>query len=376
MNTQEVSRVVPIRGQGSEELASLFEAVLISAGRPLTLDHLASVAGIDRSRARYALDVLRSRYGDDRGICVSWDGARAELVANPRFAGAVYRASRSDVERSFDLIEEYLSVQRQRGRRPKTIESYRLFLRRYAQEIGRPIDEVETRDIRRFLMAEERRGNNMATIASKIHRLSSLYKWLEREELIERNPMRKIDAPRLPKRQPRWLSHEEIEQVREVARGMDRLLFEVLYSSGLRVSEAVALDWHHVDLNAKSVTVVDGKGGKSRRTMLSTRAVMILRRYQAKRQDTNPWVFQSQFRRRMSKESIERRIRNLGDRAGLRRRLTPHRLRHSFARHLLEAGMPPDVLQALMGHEDIRTTQGYSGLPEQHIGQYYRAVFP
>lgn len=376
MNTQVVSRIVPIRGHGAEEHASLFEAVLISAGRPLTLDHLASVAGIDKARAKYTLEVLRSRYGDDRGICVSWDGGRVELVVNPRFAGAVYQASRSDIERSYDLIEEYLSVQRQRGCRPKTIESYRLFLRRYAREVGRPVDEVDTRDVRRFLMTEEKRGNVLSTVASKIHRLSSLYKWLEREELIEKNPMLRIDAPKLPKRQPRWLTHEEIEQVREIARGMDRLLLEVLYSSGLRVSEAVALDWADLDLNSKTVTVRDGKGGKSRQTMLSTRAVMLLRQYQDKRADNDPWVFQSQFRRRMSKESIERRIRNLGDRAGLRRRLTPHRLRHSFARHLLEAGMPPDVLQALMGHEDIRTTQGYSGLPEQHIGQYYRAVFP
>lgn len=376
MNTQEITHVVPLRGHGVEEHASLFEAVLISAGRPLALDHLASVAGIDRTRARYALDVLRSRYGDDRGIFVSWDGVRVELVVNPRFAGAVCQASRNDIEHSYDLIEEFLSVQRQRGCRPKTIEGYRLFLRRFAREIGRPIDQVETRDIRRFIMQEERRVNQLSTIASKIHRLSSLYKWLEREELIERNPMRKIDAPKLPKRQPKWLTHEEIEQIRDVAWGMGRLLFEVLYSSGIRVSEAVALDWHHVDLNNKTLTVVEGKGGKSRKTMLSTRAVMLLRRYQESRKDNNAWVFQSQFRRRMSKESIERWMRVLGERAGLRRRLTPHRLRHSFARHLLEAGMPPDVLQALMGHEDIRTTQGYSGLPEHHIGQYYRAVFP
>lgn len=294
MNSSLSRVVVPIRRQGVDELASLFEAVLFAAGRPMTVEQLALAAGVEETRTRQALEMLRRQLDETRGICVSWDGARAELVANPRFAGAVYRASRSDVERSFDLIEEYLSVQRQRGRRPKTIESYRLFLRRYAQEIGRPIDEVETRDIRRFLMAEERRGNNMATIASKIHRLSSLYKWLEREELIERNPMRKIDAPKLPKRQPKWLTHEEIEQIRDVAWGMGRLLFEVLYSSGIRVSEAVALDWHHVDLNNKTLTVVEGKGGKSRQTMLSTRAVMLLRRYQESRKDNNAWVFQGQ----------------------------------------------------------------------------------
>ncbi len=375
MNTPEVSRVVPIHRQGVDELASLFEAVLFASGRSLTLERLAETAGIEMPQARRVLEVLRG-HGDQRGICVSWDGRQVSLTVNPRFAGAVYEASRTDVQRSLDLIEEYLSVQKQRGRRADTLRSYGLFLRRFVREVGRPVDEVSTQDVRRFLAAEERKGNGLSTIASKIHQLSSLYKWMEREELIDKSPMRKIDAPRLGKRPPRYLTHEEIEQVRDVAKGMDRLLFEVLYSSAIRVSEAVKLDWSDVDLNAKSLIVRDGKGGKSRQTLFSTRAVLLLRRYQEKRQDTNPWVFQSQFRQRMSKNSIERRMRILGEKAGLRGRLTPHRLRHSAAKHLRDAGMPADVLQALLGHEDIRTTQGYSGLPVQEIGQYYRAVFP
>ena len=78
----------------------------------------------------------------------------------------------------------------------------------------------------------------------------------------------------------------------------------------------------------------------------------------------------------MSKENINRRMRLLGEKAGLRERLTPHRLRHSMAKHLRDAGMPLDVVQALLGHTDLRTTQRYAGLPDQQIGQFYRAVFP
>lgn len=375
MNT-EVSRVVPIHRNEVGELASTFEAVLYAAGRPVSLDHLASAAGIERTHARRVLDLLRSRYDDSRGICVLWDGASAELGVNPRFAGVANSATQSDVERSLDLVEEFLSVQRQRGRRPGTITSYRLFFRRYAQELGKAIDEAETRDVRRFLRAEEERGNSHSTIASKVHRLSAFYKWLEREELVEKNPMKRIDAPTVPAPPPKHLTHEEIEQIRDVAKGLDRLLFEVLYSSGIRVSEAVALDWHDLDLNGMQLTVREGKGGKTRTCPLSTRAVLLLRQYQDERTDNDPWVFRSQFRRRMSKESIERRIGNLGDKAGLRRRLTPHKMRHSCATHLLAAGMPLDMVQTVLGHSSVATTQVYARTQTHQIDQYYRRVFP
>lgn len=375
MNT-ELSRVVPLRRSDTGELASLFEAVLFSAGRSLSLDHLANAAGIESPHARRVLDVLLSRENDARGICVVWDGELASLVPNPKYEAAIHQAQRTDVQRSLDLIEEYLGVQQQRGRRPGTIVSYRLFLGRFVQSIGRPVDEVETRDVRKFLQGEEERGNGHATIASKVHRLNALYRWLEREELIEKNPMRRIDAPKVPAPPPKYLTHEEIEKIRDAAKGLDRLLIEVLYSSGIRVSEAVALDWHELDLNAMSLTVREGKGGKTRECPLSTKATMLLRQYQSERSDNEPWVFRSQFRRRMSKESIERRMRLLGEKAGLRRRLTPHKMRHSCATHLLAAGMPLDMVQSVLGHSSVATTQVYARTQTKNIDVYYRRVFP
>lgn len=354
------------------DLSSAIEAVLFSVGRPVSAQYLAQAIGVDESKVRRA---LRS-HDDSRGIFVAWNGHQAELVVNPRYANIVNRSHETDVDYSIGLIEEYLSAQRQRGRRPKTLESYRLFLHRYAREVGKPIDEAETRDVRRFLLAEEKRGNSVATIASKVHRLSSLYKWLEREELVERNPMHRIDAPTPPKTPPRHLTHEEIEQIRDVADGLDRIIFEVLYSSGIRREEAVLLDWDDIDLAGKALTVREGKGGKSRVCPLSTRAVRCLQQYRDQRTDDDPWVFRSQFRKRMSVEALGRRMRNLGERAGLRGRLTPHRLRHSMATHLLAAGMPLEMVQEILGHESVRTTQVYARTQTHQIDQYYRRVFP
>lgn len=374
MNTQEASRVVPIRRQSVEELASLFEAVLFASGRPMPVDQLARVAGIETTYARRVLEVLRS-HGDSRGICVSVNGSLVELVINPQFTGAIQGVARTDLERSLSLIEEYLSVQRQRGRRPKTIESYRLFLSRYARAVGKPIDEVETRDIRQFLMAEERRGNQNSTIASKIHRLSSLYKWLVREEIIDKNPMLRIDAPEEEEPEPKHLTHEELELVRMACvKPIERLLVEVLYSSGIRREEASKLDWPDVDFADRTLTVRDGKGGKFRVVPLSTRATILLRQHRNVRTDNDPCVFRSQFKRRMAVETIGRRIRIIGERAGLEERLTPHRLRHSLATHLLEAGVPLDVVQKILGHKKPSTTQIYAKRQMRQVEEYYRRV--
>ena len=240
------SRVVPIH---RHEMPSLIEAVLYHAGRPVTATYLADVAGASEGEVRQVLDVLCSRQGDDRGICVSWDGQHASLVVNPRYEALIRLTDQSYIDHNIALIEEYLSVQRQRGRRPGTIESYRQFLVRYAKELGKPIDEATTRDVRRFLMTEEsERGNVQSTIARKIHILSSMYQWFHREEIIDRNPMARIDAPADDESPPKYLTVEELERVRDACRSfMDRLLVELLYSSGVRVSEAVAPDWTDID---------------------------------------------------------------------------------------------------------------------------------
>ena len=154
----------------------------------------------------------------------------------------------------------------------------------------------------------------------------------------------------------------------------ERALVELLYSSGLRVSEAVALDWSDIGWQERTITVRDGKGGSRRVAPMSTRASLLLRRLKEERQDDEPWVFRSQFRRRMSKEAITRWIRNLGERAGINGRLTPHRFRHSLATHLLEAGVPIDVVQAILGHSSVATTQVYARTQRSSIETHYRRV--
>ena len=279
---------------------------------------------------------------------------------------------------SCPLLDEYLHSQRLRGRSPGTIKAYREFLTRFLRTVGKDPIDITTGDVRRFLMDEESRGNKIATMASKITTLNSFYTWLLREDYIVRNPMGRIDRPTVPEAPPKFLQYDEIEALREAAAGhlFRETVVEVLYSSGARVSELVALDWDDIDWQAKAAVIRSGKGGKERIVPLSTRAIRRLRRLRESRQDSDPWVFRSQFKQRISKATIQWHLRRLQELAGLTTKITPHKLRHSQATHLLDSGMPLEQIQAILGHVNISTTQVYARTQMRHVEQHYRRMFP
>lgn len=275
-------------------------------------------------------------------------------------------------------LKEFLQAKKLEGCRPKTLEQYEKLLMRFWWNEGKPWSEITTSDIREFLSGEEERGNKRSSIAAKIAIFRSFFGWLFDEEYIDRNPAKRIVRPNLPPALPKYLTHNELESIREAASEdpIDRLLVEILYSTGLRVSELVALDWEDLRLATKQVSVREGKGGKSRTVLLSTRAARLLAQYRETRADDNPWVLMSREHNRMSKETVERRIRNLGNEAGIEKTVTPHCLRHSLATHLLEAGVPIDQIQHLLGHASVATTQIYARTQLASVEQHYRRVMP
>jgi integrase/recombinase XerD len=272
-------------------------------------------------------------------------------------------------------IQEFLLYHKLRSRRPSTLKSYEQFLTRFFGEVGKPPEDITTNEIRMFLMTEESKGNKPATLVTKIAILRSFYTWLEREEYIVKNPMRRIDKPKLPQSLPKYLTYDELEAIREAAVTlMDQLLVEVLYCTGARVSELVAFDWADLDLEGKKALIRDGKGGKQRIVFLSTKAVRLLRRYKATRKDDDPYVFRSREKRRMSKESVEWHIRKLAKQAGIQKRVTPHCMRHSIATHLLAGRMPLEGVQKILGHTKASTTQIYAITQMALVEQDYRMV--
>lgn len=368
--------MVPLRLQGTGDLVPLCEAFLFDASKPLTLEQLASSTGISIEIIQEALLQLEYKLEtDDRGLSLARLGRTVQLAIKPNYQAIIDRARQTDTERVLAVVREYLHTQRLRGRRPGTLRAYEWFLTRFVEDVGRPIEEIRTRDVRFFLMGEESRGNKRSTIATKTAMLRAFFAWCETEELVDGNPMRKIESPKTGQSDPKYLTHEELELIREACTNhLDRCILEVLYGSGLRVSEVAALDWSDVDWQEKTITVRDGKGGKSRIVPMSTRAALLLRRLRDQRVDDDPCVFRSQMKRRMHKTTLERRVAALGERAHLNRRVTPHHLRHSLATHMLESGAPIDVVQSILGHSDISTTQIYARTQRSTVEMWYRRV--
>jgi len=275
-------------------------------------------------------------------------------------------------------IDEFLTDLEWKGRRQQTIASYRLLLERFFRDVRVQPERVTSQDVKRWLMQESERGNKTSTISTKVAGLRSFFGWMAKEDYITKNPMLRIDKPRVQRPAPKYLTHDEIEALREAAQGnqLDELIVEVLYSTGLRVSELVKLDWHDIDWETKMVRVRDGKGGKSRVVPISTKAIRFLRKYRKTRRDDKPWVLRSQYDKRMSKATIEWRIKRLGEKAGIQSRVTPHRLRHSLGTHLLQAGVRIDAIQRCLGHSNISTTQIYAITQMADVEQQYRRVMP
>jgi integrase/recombinase XerD len=374
MNTTSNARVVVPMKQGADGYLPLFEAILFSAGKPLSPDQIATTIGCTSQYAKQVLYQLANQLENaDRGLCIAWVGTSAQLVAKPQYQQSIEVVHHTDMERLTAVVNEYLHIQKLNGRRPKTIDMYKAFLMRFAKYIGKSVDQITTRDIRFFLMAEEQRGNCRNTLATKTVILRSFFAWCENDDLIDKDPMRKIDKPKEDKTDPKFLTREEIELIREAAtKPLDRALIEVLYGSGLRISEAAALDWADINWDALEIVVRDGKGGKSRVVPMSTRAKLLLIKLKETRTDADLCVFRSQFKRRMSTAMLQRRINDIGIRAGIKTKLTPHRFRHSLATHLLAAGTPIDVVQSILGHESVATTQVYAKTQRASIEMYYR----
>lgn len=352
----------------------MVEAFLFAERDKKTIGEIASKIGASEKQVRRYLVQLEERYeSEGSGIALRWVENSVEVVPKHKYVQQLYAGERESKERSMELIGKFLMAKQLR---PKTEKGYAQFLYRFADENEVSVDQVDTNGIRNFLDSERARGNSTNTIVTKTHKLNSLFDWLLKEEYISKNPMDRIEKPKETKAPPKFLTHEEVELVRESADGISKALFELMYSTGLRVSEVSDLKKHDVDFISKTVWVSDGKGGKSREVKLSTRAVLVLKQYLETRKDDDPYLFRSNFGSNLSTDSIYRYMKILGEKAGLRRKLTPHMLRHTFATHLLDAGTPIELVQHLLGHESVKTTQVYAQTNPKNVNHFYGRVFP
>jgi integrase/recombinase XerD len=277
-------------------------------------------------------------------------------------------------------------LQVERGLSPLTVAAYRRDLAQFAAAAGRSW-RSDPEPVRNFVNTLRRDGRRPSTQARKVAAIRSFYGFALREELAERDVAALLDAPKAGSYLPDVLGAEAVARILDAPPAgepvgvRDRAILELLYACGLRVSELTGLDTDRVDLPGLQVRVI-GKGNRERRVPMGKEARERLQRYLAGPRDTwtagrpSPAVFVSQRGRRLARESVWRLVRHWAGVAGIEARVTPHTFRHSFATHLLEGGADLRVVQTLLGHASISTTQLYTHLTGERLREVYARAHP
>lgn len=294
-------------------------------------------------------------------------------------------------------VGAYLRALAGEGASPHTRRAYAAdlgqfaaFLEGRAREAERPVrlEAVDGLTIRAFVASRLKAGDARRTVARKLAAVRGLFRFCCREGFLKANPARVVPSPRGPQRLPRYLTVDEAAQLLSGPAGTkpealrDSALFELAYSSGLRVGELAGLDPQALDLEEGLVRVL-GKGRKERVVPLGSRAVAALRAYLARRAELaagkgggGPALFRNRGGGRLTTRSIARRLAAALARAGLAGRISPHGLRHSFATHLLDAGADLRAIQEMLGHARLSTTQRYTHLHLDRLMEVYDRAHP
>ena len=277
-------------------------------------------------------------------------------------------------------IEEFIDLSwMERGLAPATLSAYRSDLSLFSHWLshrGRGLEKARRLDVLDFLSAHAHWPPR--TIARRLSALRRFYQHLEREGRVATNPCDRIDAPRLGRPLPEVLTEQEVERLLaapdvDTALGIrDRAMLEVLYATGLRVSELVGLRPEQVNL-LQGVLRVVGKGGKERLVPLGEPAVDWLERFLERGRTpilgarTSAALFPTGRGGAMTRQAFWYLVKRYAERAGVSRPISPHTLRHAFATHLLDHGADLRVVQMLLGHRDISTTQIYTHVARERL---------
>ncbi|MBU7007703.1 site-specific tyrosine recombinase XerD [Phosphitispora fastidiosa] len=290
------------------------------------------------------------------------------------------------------LVKEfinYLAVER--GLADNTLDSYNRDLKQFMAFLeNEKVDDVQqaTRHvIMSYMLFLQKRGRATATVSRHLAALKSFYHFLLREKYIEKDPTANLESPKLEKKLPRILTVNEVENLLSQPRGIeptglrDKAMLELLYATGIRVSELISLDINHINLEMGYIRCF-GKGSKERIVPVGSLARKCVSEYLQKGRAklikirSEKALFVNQHGRRLTRQGFWKIIKKYANKAGIAKDITPHTLRHSFATHLLENGADLRSVQEMLGHADITTTQIYTHLTKGRLREVYTKSHP
>lgn len=285
---------------------------------------------------------------------------------------------------------QYLSVER--GLATNTLEAYERDISMYIDYLQSEglhrLNDSSKAHITTYLLHLRKQGRASSTLSRTMVSIRSFYQFLVRERLIEHDPSLHMETPTIEKRLPKTLSLEEVERLLMCpdvnhARGLrDKAMLEVLYATGMRVTELVSLNVSSVNLALGFVRVI-GKGSKERIIPLGSMAISYLDRYLQtahskllKPNSERDVLFLNQLGTRLTRQGFWKIIKHYAREAHITKPLSPHTLRHSFATHLLENGADLRSVQEMLGHADISTTQIYTHISQIRMKEIYNQAHP
>jgi integrase/recombinase XerD len=286
---------------------------------------------------------------------------------------------------------DYLSIEQNLSF--NTIDSYRNDLKRYFEFISREkkytdVKQIASKDVLSFVHLLNSLGLSPKSISRNLSAIRTFHKYLLNEDLLENDPAENIDLPKLPKTLPSVLEVAEVEKILEQPDTLDflgirdRAMLELIYACGLRISELLGLKQNDIRADAGFLRVF-GKGSKERMVPIGEVAMNWILVYQEKvrphlldKQPSDDVLFLNNRGKKMSRMGFWKILKRYTDMAGIKKEVTPHTFRHSFATHLLEGGADLRIVQELLGHSDISTTQIYTHIDREYLKEVHKTFHP
>jgi len=288
-----------------------------------------------------------------------------------------------------DSFLNYLSVER--GLSNNTIISYREDLNSYLDFMTRQridaLSRIAKNDIINFMLNQKDKGLSANSIARHLAAIRMFHRFLARERILKSDPTTLIDSPKLWKKIPETLSLNEVDSLiaqpnlRDKQGIRDKAILEILYATGMRVSEAVNLKTDNVNLDIGFLRCI-GKGNKERVIPLGKKAISSLKKYlevsrpRILKNKASEFLFVNRFGKKISRQSLWKIIKKYAKQARIKKPIKPHTLRHSFATHLLERGADLRSVQEMLGHSNISTTQIYTHINKDRLKTIHKMFHP
>lgn len=286
------------------------------------------------------------------------------------------------MENEIDLFANYLLIDKKYS--TNTIESYKRDLIKFNNYCNKKCNSINENDIKEYLKYIS--NESKTSVARNISSLRSYYKFLMIEKIINKNCMENIEIPKLDKKIPKALDEEDIDKLLEIKlvdnySYRNKAMIELMYATGLRVSELVNLKIHDIDLDMALVRTM-GKGSKERIIPIGDYALYYISEYINNYRDSmlkkeyNDYLFLNNHGKKMTRQGFFKILKKVAEENGIKKDFSPHTLRHSFATHLLNHGADLRSIQELLGHSDISTTQIYTKVSNKVLRENYDEYHP